>query len=266
MSERSRVQAAVSAQRMHLLCRHYAAVYLNQFEASDEGGGESRLDYCWVLGVLNDGQPEAIGLWAHDAAARKSPGHVLQNIKSRGVERVRFVIGSGAPTFGQDVRASFPGAIALPSYAQELERSLARLAPNDREPGARQLRQAIGAISSQEAREGLERLESSPIGERYPDVVTAWRLTLEQGRPLFDAPPPLRRVVHSGDGLSTALNRSLGRAIARRRPFTSADDAVAFIRAALERRLRAIGVSDRGAVTARIRTRTALASTMSASL
>lgn len=266
MSEHSTVQAVVNAQRMQLLCRQYAAVYLNQLESSDEGGSESRQVYCWVLGVLSDGQPEAIGLWSHDAAGWKSPGHVLKNIKSRGVERIRFVMGGGGPAFGQDLRASFPGATALPSFALQFEVSVSRATQDHRALMALLLQDIIEAGSPQEASQALGHLESSPLGERYPDVVAAWRHTLEQGRPLFDAAPPLRRVVHSGDSLATALNRSLGRAIARRRPFTSADDAVAFIRAALERRLRAIGVSDRGAVTARSRTRTALASTMSASL
>lgn len=266
MSDHASIQAAFPAPGTQLLCCQYAAVILNRVDSDGSGGAESRSIYYWALGVLDDGRPEAVGVWPWDASTSRGLCRALQEMAGRGAERIRFLIGGSESSFPEEIRDCCPGVTSVPSYTQQVERSLSTVSSNDLEPMARQLRQVMSAAFTRDAHDELESLGSSPMGKRYPDVVAAWRLTLEQGRPLFDASPPLRRAVLSGDGLAAALNRSLGRAIARRRPFTSADDAVAFVRAALERRLRAIGGSDSGAATARGRTRTALATTMSASL
>lgn len=270
-----------------LLCHRYLLATLlsspvRMSGTSVVGCGEIR----WAMGIAANGDCELLGVWWPPvvgprpatgalAAAGKSARPVgpppawkahFADMHARGLERVRLVVGPDSPSFASELRECFPGATALPSFALQFELSVSRVAPNHRALMALLLQDIIDAGSPQEAGEALDHLESSPLGQRYPDVVAAWRLTLEQGRPLFDAAPSLRRVVHSGDGLSVDMNRSLGRAIARRRPFASADDAVDFVRAALQRRLRAIGGSDKGVVTARGRTRTALATTMSASL
>ncbi len=270
-----------------LLCHRYLLATLlsspvRMSGTSMVGCGEIR----WAMGIAANGDCELLGVWGPPvvgprpatgalAAAGKSARPVgpppawkahFADMHARGLERVRLVVGPDSPSFASELRECFPGATALPSFALQFELSVSRVAPNHRALMALLLQDIIDAGSPKEAGQALDHLESSPLGQSYPDVVAAWRHTLEQGRPLFDAAPSLRRVVHSGDGLSVDMNRSLGRAIARRRPFTSADDAVDFVRAALERRLRAIGGSDKGAVTARSRTRTAPATTMSASL
>lgn len=270
-----------------LLCHRYLLATLlsspvRMSGTSMVGCGEIR----WAMGIAANGDCELLGVWGPPvvgprpatgalAAAGKSARPVgpppawkahFADMHARGLERVRLVVGPDSPSFASELRECFPGATALPSFALQFELSVSRVAPNHRALMALLLQDIIDAGSPKEAGQALDHLESSPLGQSYPDVVAAWRHTLEQGRPLFDAAPSLRRVVHSGDGLSVDMNRSLGRAIARRRPFTSADDAVDFVRAALERRLRAIGGSDKGVVTARGRTRTALATTMSASL
>ena len=270
-----------------LLCHRYLLATLLSSPVrvsgtSMVGCGEIR----WAVGIAANGDCELLGAWGPSvvgprpatgalAAAGNSARHVgpppawhahLADMRARGLERVRLVVGPDSPSFTSELRECFPGAAALPSFALQFELSVSRVAPNHRASMALLLQDIIDAGSPHEAGQALDHLESSRLGQRYPDVVAAWRHALEQGSPLFDAAPPLRRVIHSGDGLSLDMNRSLSRAIARRRPFVSSDDAVDFVRAALERRLRAIGGSDKGAPTARMRTRRALATTMSASL
>ena len=270
-----------------LLCHRYILATLlsspvRMSEISTVGCSEVR----WAVGIAANGDSELLGVWGPRVVGlRPATGALAEagnparpvapppawhahfaDMRARGLARVRLVVCPDSPSFASELRDCFPGATALPSFALQFEVSVSRAAQDHRASMALLLQDIIDAGSPHEAGQALDHLESSRLGQRYPDVVAAWRLTLEQGRPLFDAAPSLRRVVHSGDGLSVDMNRSLGRAIARRRPFTSADDAVEFVRAALERRLRAIGGSDKGAVTARSRTRTALATTMSASL
>jgi len=251
----------------HLLCTTYVMACVNEVLAPvQRNDGLSQVGIAWLVGFRESDECELLEVRLTSDRSPSDWSRLWDDLSIRGAARVRFTIGGRAFFRGQDLPPCFPGSVALPSIALQLESSALRVAPGHRAQVNDSLRAIVDSKSSHDAWRALHLFESSPLGQRYPDVVAAWRLTLEQGRPMFDAAPLLRRVVHSGDGLSVDMNRSLGRAIARRRPFTSADDAVHFVRAALERRLRAIGGSDRGAVTARSRTRRALATTMSASL
>jgi len=225
-----------------------------------------KVGIAWLVGFRENAECELMEVRLMSARGPSNWSRVWVDLAARGVARVRFTVGGDAFFHGREPQPCFPGSVALTSIALQLESSGSSVAPEHRAQVNDSLRVVVDSKSSDDAWRAMHLFESSLLGERYPDVVAAWRHTLEQGRPLFDAASPLRRVVHSGDGLAMDMNRSLGRAIARRPPFTSADDAVDFVRAALERRLRAIGGSGKGAVTARSRTHTAPATTMSASL
>lgn len=197
---------------------------------SGEGG-----EVHWVVGNLSRDESEVLGVWARTEPARPDWKAALVELQHRGVERIRLALHSDLAGFREDLRARFPGATALPSFAQLLDRSVSQVAARHRSPVAERLRAIIETESGPEARAALAAFESSRWGVRYPALVADWRIALEQGSALWSLAPALQREVLSGDGKAAALNRSLRKAVDRRGGFADAGAAAGFVRAVLAR-------------------------------
>jgi len=233
----------------HLLCRHYVAVHFSQVSLARGNDVEREPVQHWAFGVLSDGQSEELGAWPQDRSGAMNWLRVFGDLKVRGVERIRFALSGDLASFREDLRAAFPGATALPSFAQLLDRSVSQVAARHRVPIATRLRKIVEAGSGQEARAVLAGFEASPWGARYPALVADWRMALEQGWALWTMSPALRREVLSGDGAAAVLNRSLRKAVARHGCFADMEAAHAFVVASLTRAERRLEASHAGAVT-----------------
>lgn len=192
----------------------------------------------WMVGNLRQAEAETLAVWVTDESERPDWKEVLLDLKDRGVERIRFALSGDLTNFREDLRARFPGATALPSFAQLLDRSVSQVAARHRVPVAEQLRVVIEAESGPEARASLSAFQSSRWGARYTGLVADWRIALEQGWALWSLTPTLRREVLSGDGKAAALNRSLRKTVDRHGSFADAGEASAFIHAVLAREQR----------------------------
>ncbi len=200
---------------------------------SGEGG-----EVHWMVGNLRRDETEILGVWATTEAVRPDWEAALVELRDRGVERVRFAINSDLAGFREELRARFPGATALPSFAQLLGRSVSQVAARHRSPVAERLRAIIETESGPEARAALATFESSRWGARYPVLIADWRVALEQGWALWSLAPALRREVLAGDGKASALKGSLRKAVDRRGGFADAGAAAVFVRAVLTREQR----------------------------
>ena len=235
MSGQSRTPVGSEPWSSFLLCRRYIAVYFNHVPIAAPTQAERQPVLYWALGVLRDGESEALGAWPQDPQGAMNWHQILGELKDRGVERIRLALHSDLAGFREDLRARFPGATALPSLAQLLDRSVSQVAARHRSPVAERLRAIIETESGPEARAALAAFESSRWGVRYPVLVADWRIALEQGWALWSLAPALRREVLSGDGKAAALNRSLRKAVDRRGGFADAGAAAVFVRAVLAR-------------------------------
>lgn len=203
----------------------------------------------WMVGNLSQAESETLAVWVTDEFERPGWKAVLLELRDRGVERIRFALSGDLTNFREDLRARFPGATALPSFAQLLDRSVSQVAARHRDPVAEQLRAVIEAESGPEARASLSAFQSSRWGASYTGLVADWRIALEQGWALWTVSPALRREVLSGDGAAAVLNRSLRRAVARHGCFADMEAAHAFVVASLTRAERRLEASHAGAVT-----------------
>lgn len=238
MSGQSRTPVGSEPWNSFLLCRRYISVYFNHVPIAAPTQAERPPVLHWALGVLRDGESEALGGWPQDPQGAMSWHQIFGEVKDRGVERIRFALHSDLAGFREDLRARFPGATALPSFAQLLDRSASQVAARHRSPVAERLRAIIETESGPEARAALAAFESSRWGVRYPVLVADWRIALEQGWALWSLTPTLRREVLSGDGKAAALNRSLRKTVDRHGSFADAGEASAFIHAVLAREQR----------------------------
>lgn len=250
------------------LCRRYVVARFNTLSVQVSVRSDPQnLAVRWASGYLRDLESEIMGVWACTMPAIVPVGVVaagdppwtdpasqtwcdaLVDLRRRGVERVQFVIGDELLSFREELRVALPGATALPSFAELLERSLSQAAARHRSGVRRCLTEILESASGLHARELLGAAESGSWGAKYPETLEDWRLALEQGWVLWTLPPALRRVVLSGDGAAAALNRSLRKAIAGHGCFADVDEAQAFVVAALARAERRLEASHAGAVT-----------------
>ena len=232
------------------LCRSYLSMHAASVRVVEpQSGTRSGGEVYWLVGIGRQAEFETLAVWVTEESGVPGWRATLLELKSRGVERIRFALSEDLLSFREDLRAAFPGAMALPSFAQLLDRSVSQVTARHRAPIATRLREIVEADSGQEGRALLTGFEASPWGARYPALVADWRMALEQAWALWTVSPALRREVLSGDGVAAVLNRSLRKAVARHGCFADVDEAHAFVVAALARAERRLEASRAGAVT-----------------
>lgn len=159
----------------------------------------------------------------------------FEDLQSRGVETIRFVVCGDSVAVQDACRPAYPDATVLPSPALAVERSLAQVAPRHREAVAGALRAFVLAGSFDAARAALDDFAAGRWGQAYPALSALWRCALAELEPLFGLPLPRRRVVLEGDGAVQRLHQRLVRAVDRHGVFSDAGAAESFVAAALAR-------------------------------
>lgn len=224
---------------------HADCVPVVLLQSEGRAGGEVH----WMLGQHRQADTETLAVWVTAESERPDWKAVLVELKERGVERVAFALSGDLMGFREGLRARFPAALGLPSFAQLIDRSVLAAASRHQASVDACLRRIMQAGSISAASSALTEFESSRWGAHYPSLIADWRLALEQGWALWTLPPALRRAVLSGDGAAAALNRSLRKAVARHGCFADVDEAHAFVVAALARAERRLEASHAGTVT-----------------
>lgn len=98
------------------LCGNYLAVSFKAFRIRLRGEAIARdREALWALGVLNDGQYEVMGAWATHTSDVELWRKVFEDLKVRGVEGVRFVVGCDSAAIKSIVNNTYPGATLISS-------------------------------------------------------------------------------------------------------------------------------------------------------
>jgi transposase-like protein len=225
------------SQALALCRRYFVASFVDVSVQVREGADAARAHVLRCgLGSLEDGEYEVLGAWPAPDSFQKLSQTVLEDLRFRGVEKVRFFVCDDPAEVRADARTAYPGTTVLPSIGHLLAQSLASVAPRDR----RALADAIGAVAAagnaEAARDALHALAIGGLGASYPAVVGRWHAALDElGGPLYALAPRLRRSLVMGDGIVQKLHQSLMRAVARHGSFADREAATAFLAEALER-------------------------------
>jgi len=201
------------------------------------------------LGLLEDGECEILGTWLAPTSSQTLSQTVLEDLKFRGVEKVRFFVFHDPAGLRADACVAYPESTVLPLVSHLLCQSLALVAPRHRGLVAKALRDVGAAGSAEAAHDALSELAAGPLGATYPAVVESCAACLEMLGPLYALAPRQRRVLLRGDDITQELHQSLNRAVARHGIFADREAAMSFVAQALrraERRLDARGM-DRAA-------------------
>lgn len=220
------------------LCRSYFAVHFDNVPLLPSArGAQASGELHWMFGSAPDEESEVFGAWVKAESRGTDWRAVLDTLKNRGVERIRFAISGDLTNFREDLRARFPGALALPSFARLLDRSVSLVAARHRAPVGQRLRDIVRAESGLGAQGVLAEFASSRWGDRYPAIAADWRIALEQGWALWSMTPTRRQQVLFGDARAFAMNRLLRKALDRHGGFSDGEAAASYARVTLSRAL-----------------------------
>ena len=96
------------------LCRGYLlAVFADMSMLVNEGGCGRDHFLHWGVGVLPDGQQEFLGVWHEPVSTASVWGAIADDLTARGVEDIRFVVGSDSTGIKAAMRAAYPGVVAI---------------------------------------------------------------------------------------------------------------------------------------------------------
>jgi transposase-like protein len=218
------------------LCAAYFGVMIDRLEASiqcDEGPAMHSV--CWAVGLLADGELETLGAWVSPCDDESSVRRLFADLKDRGVEAVRFVVGPDALVSRVHALAAFPRARVLPSFESLLRQCLREVAPTHKGVVRGALRSVVDAESLHSVQDALSSFAAGPLGRRYAALVERWHRVMVDSSPFFALSPRHRRALSLVDGLVPEIHERVRRAHSRPGMLPSSSSVSALVEVALAR-------------------------------
>jgi putative transposase len=197
----------------------YAVVFFDALRVKirDEGTVRSKAVYL-ALAILPDGRRDILGLWIEQTEGAKFWLKVFTEVRARGCEDILIAVTDGLKGMPEALEAVFPHTTLQTCIVHLIRQSLEYASWRDRASLAAALRTVYAAPTEDAACAALAAFEASPLGQRFPTVVTAWRRAWTRVIPFFAFPPAIRRVLYTTNALEN-VHRQLRKIIKTRGHF-----------------------------------------------
>jgi putative transposase len=218
------------------LCASYFSVIINRLDVRVQGDS-GRAVHCaqWAVGLLPDGELEMLGAWSAPGEDTRAGRQILEDLKVRGVEAVRFVISPDPAVTRVDAVPAYPRGRVLLSVEASLRESLLEVAPSHRRVVGQALRLLIAAESLESAAVALDAFAASSLGARYPAVVDRWQRALVEFEPVFALGSRQRRMLLLADRLVRDIHERVRRSLSRPGTLPSSARVSSLVEASLAR-------------------------------
>ena len=148
----------------------YAYLFVDGVHVSVRLGEDDRLCLLVVIGVREDGVKELLAVEDGYRESTESWASVMRDLKHRGLNEPKLVVGDGALGTWAGLRDVFPGARRQACWVHKIARVLDAL-PKRRQPDAKQLlHEIMEAPSRAAARQALERFREQ-FDAKYPKAL-----------------------------------------------------------------------------------------------
>ena len=101
-----------------LCCRYFLMAFETLSVEADESGVVYERPLQWAIGVLADGQHEVAGVWPGPMPCAPNWQEIFEDLRVRGVERIRFASACDSTGLATALDVAFPGAAVLPTGRQ----------------------------------------------------------------------------------------------------------------------------------------------------
>jgi putative transposase len=227
------VVAEVTAWQTRPLARMYPVVFFDALRVKirDEGVIRSKAIYL-ALGVLPDGSREILGLWIEQTEGAKFWMKVFTDLQARGCQDILIAVTDGLKGMPEALTAVFPATTLQTCIVHLIRHSLDLASFPDRRLLAPALRTIYTAPTAEAALDELETFAATPLGLRFPTIITAWRRVWTHVIPFFAFPLAVRRTIYTTNVLEN-VHRQLRKIIKTRGHFPSDDAATKLLWLAL---------------------------------
>src|SRR5579863_651678 len=210
----------------------YPVLFLDalQVRIRDQGVVRNKAVYL-ALALDCDGNKHVLGLWIEQTEGAKFWLHVMNELKTRGVEDFFIAVVDGLKGFPDAINAVFPRTTVQTCIVHLIRNSLRFVAWQDRKILMPSLRSVYQAESAQRAEQRLAEFEAL-WGSKYPAIAPAWRRAWNEVIPLFAYPPDIRRMIYTTNAIES-LHRGLRKIIKTRGAFPSDEAAMKLLYLAL---------------------------------
>lgn len=160
-----------------------------------------------ALGVLPDGTRDILGLWIENTEGAKFWMKVFNDLKTRGVADILIAVTDGLKGIPEALAAVFPATTLQTCIVHLIRNSLDYASWKDRKALAAAIKPIYTAPSAEAAERALDAFEETPLGQRFPTVVSAWRRAWGRVIPFFAFPPDVRRVIYTTNAIESVHAR-----------------------------------------------------------
>lgn len=187
----------------------YPVIYLDAIIVKVRDGGHVRNKAAHIaVGVDTDGIKHVLGIWVQTSEGAKFWASVCAELANRGVRDVLIVCCDGLTGFPEAISATWPEATVQTCVVHLIRAAMRFVNYKDRKAVAAALKPIYQAANDAAALDELEAFEASPLGQRYPSTVKAFRDAWERFTPFLAFPPALRRVIYTTNSIES-LNYQL---------------------------------------------------------
>jgi len=197
----------------------------------EEGVVRSKAVYL-ALGVRSDGSRDILGIWIEQSEGAKFWMKVFADLQTRGCQDILIAVTDGLKGMPEALSAVFPATTLQTCIVHLLRHSGAYAAQREQRELFAALKPIYTAPTAEAAETALEDFAQSPLGQRFPTVVAAWRRAWTHVIPFFAFPPAVRRVIYTTNTLEN-VHRQLRKVIKTRGHFPTDDAALKLIWLAL---------------------------------
>jgi putative transposase len=185
-----------------------------------------------ALGILADGTRDILGIWIENTEGAKFWMKVFNDLKTRGVNDILIAVTDGLKGMPEALSAVLPTTTLQTCIVHLIRNSLDYASWKDRKALAAALKLIYTAPNAEMAQAELDGFERSPWGQKFPNVVAAWRRAWDRVIPFFAFPPAIRKVIYTTNAIES-VNARLRKIIKTRGHFPNDDAATKLIWLAL---------------------------------
>ena len=149
---------------------HYAYLFVDGVHVSVRLGEDDRLCLLVVIGVREDGVKELLAVEDGYRESTESWAAVMRDLKERGLNEPKLVVGDGALGTWAALRDVFPGARRQACWVHKIARVLDALPKRLQPTAKKRLHEIMEAPSLAEARQARERFRTE-FDAKYPKAV-----------------------------------------------------------------------------------------------
>jgi putative transposase len=178
-----------------------------------------------AVGVDLDGIRHVLGIWVQAHEGAKFWAGVCAELANRGVKDVLIACTDGLTGFSEAIEATWPQATVQTCVVHLIRSSMRFVSYGDRKKVAAALKVIYTAPTADAAAEAFEEFVNSPLGQKHPTTVAAWRNAWERFTPFLAFPPDVRKIIYTTNAIES-LNFQLRKIIKNRGHFPSDQAAV----------------------------------------